>query len=96
MIHIEYLVNEKIYADSKDDKNMGKYHEEKCEIMGRYLGNIANSFAYHIKEDIPGKKIDHAVKRFASGIDRASIIGFFDTTVMGSGKNGYNKAVSGS
>ena len=89
MIHIEYLMNKKIYADSKDDKNMGKYHEEKCEIMRRYLGNIANGFAYHIKEDIPGKKIDHAVKRFASGIDRASIIGFFDTTVMGSGKNGY-------
>lgn len=68
---------------------MGRYHEEKIEIMRKYLGNIANGFTYHIKGDIPSKKIDNAIKKFASGIDRTSIIGFFDTTVMENGKNGY-------
>ena len=68
---------------------MGKYHEEKIEIMRKYLGNIANGFTYHIKGDIPSKKIDNAIKKFATGIDRTSIIGFFDTTVMENGKNGY-------
>lgn len=68
---------------------MGRHHEEKIEIMRKYLGNIANGFAYHIEGDIPGKKIDNAIKKFASGMDRTSIIGFFDTTVMGNGKNGY-------
>ena len=68
---------------------MGKYHEEKIEIMRKYLGKIANGFSYHIKGDIPSKKIDNAIKTFASGIERTSIIGFFDTTVFENGKNGY-------
>lgn len=68
---------------------MGKHHEEKIEIMRKYLGNIANCSSYHINGDIPSKKIDNAIKKFASGIDRKSIIGFYDTTVMGNGKNGY-------
>ena len=68
---------------------MEKYHEEKIEIMRKYLGKIANGFCYHIKGDIPSIKIDNAIKAFASGIDRTSIIGFFDTTILGNGKNGY-------
>ena len=68
---------------------MAKYHEEKIEIMRKYLGKIANGFSYHIKGDIPSKKIDNAIKTFASGIERTSIIGFFDTTVFRNGKNGY-------
>lgn len=68
---------------------MEKYHEEKIEIMRKYLGKIANGFSYHIKGDIPSKKIDNALKKFASGMDRTTIIGFFDTTVMENGKNGY-------
>lgn len=68
---------------------MGRYHEEKIEIMRKYLGKIANGFSYHMGGDIPSKKIDNALKSFASGMDRTTIIGFFDTTVMGSGKNGY-------
>lgn len=68
---------------------MGRHHEEKIRIMRKYLGNIANDSTYHIKGDIPSKKIDNAIKKFASGIDRTSIIGFFDTSIMGSGKSGY-------
>ena len=68
---------------------MGKYHEEKIEIMRKYLDKIADGFAYHIKGEIPSKKIDNAIKTFASGIERGSIIGFFDTTVFESGKNGF-------
>lgn len=68
---------------------MERYHEEKIEIMREYLCKIVTGFAYHIKDDIPDKKIDNAIKKFAFGVDRTSIIGFYDTTVMGSGKNGY-------
>ena len=57
--------------------------------MRKYLGNIANGSTYYIKGNIPRKKIDNAIKKFASGMDKTTIIGFFDTTVMGSGKNGY-------
>lgn len=69
---------------------MGRYHKEKIEIMKRYLGKIATgSMKYHIKGSIPSKKIDNAIKTFASGLDRDSIIGFYDTTIFESGKNGY-------
>ena len=70
---------------------MGKYHKEKIEIMKKYLGKIvaSESMNYHVKGSIPSKKIDNAIKTFASGLDRNSIIGFYDTTVFGSGKNGY-------
>ena len=68
---------------------MGKSDEEKIEIIRKYLGKMTTGFSYHIKGDIPSKKIDNALKKFASGMDRTTIIGFYDTTVMGSGKNGY-------
>lgn len=69
---------------------MGKFHEEKIEIMRKYLRFIATSSSnYHIKGDIPSKKIDAAISKFASGMDRTTVIGFYDTTVLGNGKNGY-------
>lgn len=68
---------------------MGKNHEEKIEVMKKYMGKIATVTGYYIKGSIPKKKIDNAMKTFASGIDRATIIGFYDTTVFGSGKGGY-------
>ena len=68
---------------------MDKHHEEKVRIMRKYFGKIVNGFTYHIAGEIPGKKIDNAKKTFASGMDETSILGFFDTTIMGNGKNGY-------
>lgn len=68
---------------------MGHFHEEKIEVMRKYLREIAANTGYHIKGEIPSKKIDAAISKFAAGMDRTSIIGFYDTTVFGSGKNGY-------
>lgn len=68
---------------------MGKFHENKIEIMKKYLSSIATNDGYHIKGSIPSKKVDAAIKKFASGMERTTIIGFYDTTVLGSGKNGY-------
>ncbi|MBZ4670765.1 MAG: hypothetical protein JG769_1069 [Oscillospiraceae bacterium] len=69
---------------------MGKFHEEKIKIMRKYLSDIAISTSYYYFDCvIPAKKIEAAIKSFASGLDIATIIGFYDTTVLGSGKNGY-------
>lgn len=57
--------------------------------MKKYLSKIAANTGFHIKGDIPSKKIDAAISKFASGMDRTSVIGLYDTTVFGSGKNGY-------
>ena len=67
---------------------MGKHHEEKSRIMQKYLESIAVNCRCYIEEEIPKKKIDNAIKKFAPDVDRASIIGFLDTTVMENGKNG--------
>lgn len=61
-------------------------HEKKIEIMRKYYKEIKTSFDFFIKGDIPIKRVDNALKKFASGMDRTTMIGFYDTTVMGSGK----------
>lgn len=64
-------------------------HEDKIVIMKKYLPKMSNGFAWHIKGDIPSRKIDHAIKKFANGLDRTTIIGFYDTSLGGTGKIGY-------
>lgn len=64
-------------------------HEEKIELLRKYSSQIKTSFDFHVGTDIPSKKINNATTSFAHGLDRTKIIGFYDTTVMGSGKSGY-------
>lgn len=63
--------------------------QDLIELMRKYSCKIRTSFEFHIKGDIPSKKIDHALKTFANGLDRTTIIGFYDTTITNSGKSGY-------
>ena len=63
--------------------------EDLIALMRKYSPKIKTSFEFHIKGEIPSKKIDHALKAFASGLDRTTIIGFYDTTVANTGKSGY-------
>lgn len=64
-------------------------HEEKIEIMRKYLSKMNTFYVYHMKGDIPSKKIDNAIKKFANGLDSTTIIGFYDTSLGGNGKCGY-------
>ena len=65
-------------------------HEDKIAILRKYYKDIpAGAFDFYIAGDIKSKKIDNAISSFAQGVDRSTIIGFYDLTVMGSGKNGY-------
>lgn len=64
-------------------------HKEKIELLRKYYSKISDDWEFHIKGDIPSKKIDNAIKKFANGLDRNTIIGFLDTTIARNGKNGY-------
>ena len=64
-------------------------HEKKIEIMRKYYKEIEAVSEFFIKGEIPSKRIDNALKKFASGMDRTTIIGFFDTSLVGNGKGGY-------
>ena len=64
-------------------------HEKKVALLKKYYSQIQTSDGFEIAENIASKKIDNAIKKFASGLDRKSIIGFYDITIVGSGKKGY-------
>ena len=68
---------------------MGKFHEEKVKLMEKYLPDIVTGFDYDIGDYVPLNKLHNAAQKFASGLDPDTVIGFYDTTVMSSGKNGY-------
>ena len=62
---------------------------EKIEILRKYLPKMNTGFIYHIGDEVPSRKIDNATKKFANSIDKESVIGFYDTTILESGKTGY-------
>ena len=64
-------------------------HKEKIELLRKYSSQIKTSFEFHVGTDIPSKKFDNAISTFAKSLDRSTAIGFYDTTVMGNGKQGY-------
>lgn len=59
------------------------------ELLRKYYRLICTNNEFYLCDNIPAKKLDNAIARFASGVDRNSIIGFYDTTLTGSGKAGY-------
>lgn len=64
-------------------------HEQKKEILKKYIDDIRTTNSFYIQEDIPSRCIENAVNKFAQGLNKDSVIGFYDTTVAGSGKNGF-------
>lgn len=64
-------------------------HEKKIEILRKYYNEIRTSYDFFIKGEIPSTRVDNALKKFACGMDRTTMIGFYDTTVIGNGKSGY-------
>ncbi len=64
-------------------------HELMIEMLGRYYAEIKTDFEFQIDDEISPYKIDNALNTFAAGTDKDTIIGFYDTTVNNSGKNGY-------
>ncbi|MBR2742322.1 MAG: hypothetical protein IKD89_01895 [Clostridia bacterium] len=64
-------------------------HEDKIELIRKYHNRIRTSCDFHIKGSIPSRIIDNAIIKFARGLDRTTVIGFYDTTLKHSGKNGY-------
>ena len=69
---------------------MGQF-EDKIELLRKYHYKIQalSGTGFSIKGDMPSKSIDNALKKFAHGLDRTTIIGFYDTTILENGKNGY-------
>ncbi|HJC87095.1 MAG TPA: hypothetical protein H9926_03650 [Candidatus Eisenbergiella intestinigallinarum] len=51
-------------------------HEKKIEIMRKYYKEIETSPEFFIKGEIPSKRVDNALEKFASGIWTGTSEGF--------------------
>lgn len=67
---------------------MGQY-EERLKLLEKYYTGIQSSYGFEMKGNIAARKMENAIKKFAPDLDRESVLGFYDTTVTGNGKNGY-------
>lgn len=64
-------------------------HQKKLEIMEKYYQKIGTNFSFKLPDEITRKQLDNAKAKFARGLEEETILGFYDTTVLGSGKNGF-------
>lgn len=64
-------------------------HERKVELFNRYCARLETVSGAARACDITDKQWKHAIKKFAAGADRETVIGFLDTSLTTSGKSGY-------
>lgn len=62
---------------------------EMIDILRKYYEQIKTAFEFHLIGEIKEKSLRNALKTFAPGVDKNTIVGLYDTTVFGSGKLGY-------
>lgn len=63
--------------------------ERKKELLNKYAPDIITGFHYYTGNNIPKRALKNAKETFARGVEEREILGFYDTTLMGTGKNGY-------
>lgn len=64
-------------------------HEEKINLLKKYYNKIKINNSFYIAGEIPYSKLDNALESFALELDISEILGFYDITMSGTGKNGY-------
>lgn len=65
-------------------------HEKKVALFNEYCFQLLDmSSGETHADDLTSKQWNNVKKMFASNAERETVIGFLDTTVTGSGKNGY-------
>lgn len=64
-------------------------HEEKINLLKKYYKQIKTNNSFYIAGEIPYSKLNNALESFALELDISEILGFYDITVSGTGKNGY-------
>ena len=65
-------------------------HEKKLEILRKYYQDIKVScHPFLLADQISRKQLDNAISKFAQGVDRSTILGFYDISFSENGKNGF-------
>lgn len=64
-------------------------HEDKVDILTKYYTDVIDLFRFYVGKNVPKKNIENARKKFARGVEDETVIGFYDTTVSSSGRQGF-------
>ncbi len=62
---------------------------EMIDILRKHYKQIKTAFNFYLVGEIKEKSLKNALKIYAPGVDKNTIVGLYDTTVLGSGKLGY-------
>ncbi|GAA0123150.1 MAG: hypothetical protein KID00_13820 [Clostridium argentinense] len=66
---------------------LAKYNEiMKC--LKKSIGDISTINNYYI-ENIPVKKLNNSINSYGEGIKKENVLALVDTTILGSGKEGF-------
>ena len=57
-------------------------------LLNKYK-SLAAWNKFYLSEDIPDKKLKNAISKYAHDVDKTKIIALYDTTILGSAKEGF-------
>lgn len=63
-------------------------HEERVEIFRKYAKQIKTIRPIYIGEKIPGNLLSNAINKYAPDVDKKTVIGLLDDSILGNGKSG--------
>ena len=64
-------------------------HEEKRKLFDKYSDDIATCYGMYRRRDIPGRIYQNIKKKFHRRIDENGVLGFYDTSLLKNGIEGY-------
>ena len=63
-------------------------HEERVEIFQKFAKQIKTIYPIYIGEKIPGNLLSNAINKYAPDVDKKTVIGLLDSSILGNGKSG--------
>ncbi len=63
-------------------------HEERAEIFQKFAKQIKTIYPIYIGEKIPGNLLSNAINKYAPDVDKKTVIGLLDSSILGNGKSG--------
>ncbi len=63
--------------------------DDIVKILEKYSVEMNKNYHFYMLDSIPEKIVNNAINKYAPSVRKDSIIGIYDTTLLGNGKGGY-------
>ncbi|GEM_PF-647221 len=63
--------------------------DDIVKLLEKYSVEMNKNYHFYMSGSIPEKIVDNAINKYAPSVRKDSIIGIYDTTLLGNGKGGY-------